>query len=324
MDLALPDPSDVGTDRDEWGALIAAWLGNRRLSDHTRRAYHRDVTEWIAWCRYNQLHPLDARWTHVNAYARRLEEHDGAAPTTVARKLSGVSSWYAFLIKMEVTATNPVVLADRPRTDRDHSSTVGLTLPQVHALLAACEQRRPGSDTRDRDRVILTLLADLGLRVSEVTGANVDDLGHDRDHRVLSFVGKGGKPRRRSLDPGTSAALDRYLALRGTPTDGPLFVTDTGRRITRDAVARMLRSVARRAALPQWREISPHSLRHSFATAARNEGVPLEEVQDAMGHADPRTTRRYDRDRYALDRDPSHVVWLARTRAAPAHGEGQS
>jgi site-specific recombinase XerD len=315
-DLAIPTGTDVSTDRDEWGALTAAWLGNRRLAANTRLAYHRDVTEWLTWCRVNELHPLTLKWTHVNTYARRLEEHDGAAPTTVARKLSAVSSWYQFLVKLEAATTNPVAKADRPRVDRDHSATVGLTLPQVHALLAAAEERRPGSDTRDRDRVILTLLADLGLRISEVTGANVEDLGHDRDHRVLSFVGKGGKPRRRSLDPGTSVALDRYLASRGDPVEGPMFVTDSGRRIDRAGVARMLRSVARRAGIPQWRQISPHSLRHTFATAARDEGVPLEEVQDAMGHADPRTTRRYDRDRNALDRDPSHAVWRARVRAA--------
>ncbi|MFD0822950.1 SDR family NAD(P)-dependent oxidoreductase, partial [Micromonospora zhanjiangensis] len=77
-----------------------------------------------------------------------------------------------------------------------------------------------------------------------------------------------------------------------------------------DALAEQRRA----AGLPAWAELSPHSLRHAFATTARAEGVPLEDVQDAMGHADPRTTRRYDRDRHNLDRDPAYAIWAARAR----------
>jgi integrase len=79
-------------------------------------------------------------------------------------------------------------------------------------------------------------------------------------------------------------------------------------------VFRLVRRLAERAGIKAWAELSPHSLRHAFATTARDEGVPLEDVQDAMGHADPRTTRRYDRDRHNLDRDPSYVIWSARAR----------
>jgi integrase/recombinase XerD len=99
---------------------------------------------------------------------------------------------------------------------------------------------------------------------------------------------------------------------------GPLFVTSTGARLDRHAVFRLVRRLAERAGLESAGQISPHSLRHAFATTARAEGVPLEDVQDAMGHADPRTTRRYDRDRHNLDRDPSYTIWAARTRRAPA------
>jgi integrase/recombinase XerD len=95
---------------------------------------------------------------------------------------------------------------------------------------------------------------------------------------------------------------------------GPLFRTATGGRLDRHAVFRLVRRLARDAGIASWARLSPHSLRHAFATAARAEGVPLEDVQDAMGHADPRTTRRYDRDRHNLDRDPSYVIWAARAR----------
>jgi integrase/recombinase XerD len=91
-------------------------------------------------------------------------------------------------------------------------------------------------------------------------------------------------------------------------------VTSTGKRIDRQAVFRLVRRLAKEAGLPEADRLSPHSLRHAFATTARAEGVPLEDVQDAMGHADPRTTRRYDRDRHNLDRDPAYTIAAARVR----------
>ena len=241
------------------------------------------------------------------------------APSTVARKLSGMSSWYDFLVKLRAVDANPVGGADRPYVSRDHSGTVGLTGEEVDALLAAAA--RDTGPAAVRHRAVLTLLADLGLRVGEVCGLDVGDLGFERGHRSLRFVGKGGRARRRALTPDAGAALDAYLAQRalaeGTTVDrldGPLLVTSGGGRIDRHAVFKVVRRLARDAGIAGWERLSPHSLRHAFATTARAEGVPLEDVQDAMGHADPRTTRRYDRDRYNLDRDPSYTLAAARTR----------
>jgi site-specific recombinase XerD len=230
----------------------------------------------------------------------------------VARRLSALSSWYEFLTRLGVTTANPVAGADRPRVERDHSGTVGLTAAEVDALLAAAAAE-PGP-LGVRHRAMLTVLADLGLRVGELTGLDVADLGHERGHRTVRFVGKGGRPRRRALAPGTAEALDAYLAVRAGPGDGPLFVTATGGRVDRHAVFRLVRRLARSAGIRSWQRLSPHSLRHAFATTARDVGVPLEDVQDAMGHADPRTTRRYDRDRHSLDRDPAYAIWAARSR----------
>jgi site-specific recombinase XerD len=302
-----------------------AWLANRRLSEHTRAAYRRDVAGWLDWCAGRDLDPLRATFLHVNAYARDLEStvdpRSGRrlSQATVARKLSGLSSWYAFLAKLGAVGANPVAGADRPAVSRDHSATVGLTPQEVDALLAAAQ-----ADTKPagaRGRAALALLADLGLRVGELISLDLDDLGYERGHRSVRFVGKGGHPRRRALTPGTAAALDAYLTQRaaaaGVPVEqltGALLVTATGNRLDRHAVFRLVRRLARQAGIPAWAKLSPHSLRHAFATTARAEGVPLEDVQDAMGHADPRTTRRYDRDRHNLDRDPAYTIWAARAR----------
>ncbi|GAA4726452.1 tyrosine-type recombinase/integrase [Phytohabitans rumicis] len=309
---ALPAVGD-GVDFTE------AWLRNRRLSEHTRDAYRRDIAGYLAWCAGRGLDPLRATFLDVNAYGRDLEstvEPRGGRPltvATVARKLSALSSWYAFLAKLRAVEANPVSAADRPKVARDHSATVGLTPAEVDTLLAAAD-----ADTGPlaaRNRAALTFLADLGLRVGELVSLNLDDIGYERGHRSVRFVGKGGKPRRRALTPGTSAALDAYLATRpDADAAAALFVTASGARLDRHAMFRLVRRYAQQARIPAWAKLSPHSLRHAFATAARAEGVPLEDVQDAMGHADPRTTRRYDRDRHNLDRDPAYTLWAARAR----------
>ncbi len=305
-----------------------AWLRNRRLSEHTRDAYRRDVAGWLTWCAGRELDPLHATFLHVNEYARTLESTLAArsgrplTPATVARKLSALSSWYDFLVKLRAVDANPVAGADRPRIDRDHSATVGLNPEEVDALLAAAEAAT--GPTAARNRAAIALLADLGLRVGELVSLDVTDLGAERGHRSIRFVGKGGRARRRALTPGTAYLVDAYLAHRaataGVPVQqltGPLLVTATGGRLDRHSVFRLVRRLAREAGIPAWARLSPHSLRHSFATTARAEGVPLEDVQDAMGHADPRTTRRYDRDRHNLDRDPAYVIWAARARRRP-------
>ncbi|WIM92654.1 tyrosine-type recombinase/integrase [Actinoplanes oblitus] len=291
-----------------------AWLENRRLSEHTRDAYRRDVASWLGWCAERGLDPLQATFLDVNAYARGLEARPMAA-ATVARKLSGLSSWYAFLVKLRAVDANPVGGADRPYVDRDHSATVGLTPDQVDAVLAAAD--RQAGPAAVRHRAVLTLLADLGLRVGELVSLDLADLGWERGHRTIRFIGKGGRPRRRVLTPGAAARLDEYLRVRGAG-DGPLFTTASGARIDRHAVFRLVRRLAEQAGIPGAAKMSPHSLRHAFATTARAEGVPLEDVQDAMGHADPRTTRRYDRDRHNLDRDPAYTIAAARDRRRSA------
>src|SRR5690349_14719879 len=293
------------------GQVTEAWLANRRLSAHTRDAYRRDVAEWLAWCAQRDVDPLRASFLDVNAYARGLEARP-LAPATVARKLSGLSSWYDFLAKLRAVDANPVGGADRPSVSRDHSATVGLTAEEVDALLGAAAVRH---------RVAVALLAGLGLRVGELVGLDVSDVGTERGHRSVRFTGKGGRPRRRALTPYAAAALDAYLEQRaraeGTSADrldGPLLVSATGARLDRHAIFRLVRRLARDAGIGGWARLSPHSLRHAFATSARAEGVPLEDVQDAMGHADPRTTRRYDRDRHNLDRDPAYTLAAARVR----------
>jgi len=301
---------------DELLRLTSAWLLSLR-SKHTRDAYRRDLRGWLAFCEAHDLDLLAATRGHGDAYCRTLEEGDRpASPATVARKLSAVSSWYAYLMDEQAVSLNPFVRVSRPRIDRDHSETVGLTEPEARALVAAAD-----ADTGPqalRTRALVRFMVEVGPRVSEVLALDMDSLGYDRGFRTVRIVGKGGKVRRRVLPPSVGAALDAYLQARadaaGTEVArlvGPLFASSTGGRLDRGDMYRLIRRIAKAAGLPQAEQISPHSLRHTFVTVARERGASLEDIQDSLGHADPRTTRRYDRARSRLERDPSQLVAAA-------------
>lgn len=276
--------------------IAAAWLLG--YGDTTRRAYSSDLRHWGAWLATFALDPLQATRPHVDAYARALE-HDGMAPATIARRLSTLAGFYAYALDEGAIARSPVARVRRPKVG-DESPRLGLDRPQLAALLAAAEA------SSARDHALLSLLALNGLRVSEALGADVDDLGAERGHRTLQITRKGGKRATTVLAPRTAGAID---ALTHGRTEGPLFATASGRRMDRQAAGKVVTRLARAAGVSH--RVSPHSLRHSFVTAALDAGAALRDVQDAAGHADPRTTRRYDRARHSLDRHPAYAVAAA-------------
>ena len=144
-----------------------------------------------------------------------------------------------------------------------------------------------------------------GLQISEVPDADVDDLTTERGHRVLLITRKGGRKATIPMARRTAEAVDSYV---GERVGGPLFVTATGKRWQRSEVWRTLRRLARVAVPGKATTIHPHDLRHAFVTLSLDAGASLRDVQDAAGHADPRTTRRYDRARHNLDRHPTYVL----------------
>jgi integrase len=130
-------------------------------------------------------------------------------------------------------------------------------------------------------------------------------------HRVLTRTGKGGKRCPAVIAPGIGANLDAYLASHSDPLGGPLFATAAGNRLDQGAVWRLIRRLAKNAGVPAWERISPHSARHTAITLALDDGAALHEAQDMAGHADPRTTRRYNRHRGRLERSPSYRIAAA-------------
>lgn len=271
---------------------------------HTRNAYERDLRDFFGWCGERDVAVFEAGRSTVDAYARDLAEvprgrsQRPASPATVARRLATLSGFYRYAVSEDVLPRSPLTHVRRPRVGND-SPTLGFTRSEAQRLLAAAAADTP------RTRALVALLLTTGLRISEALGAEVDDLTTVHEHQVLRVRRKGGARRDVALDPATRRAITAYLDGRN---HGPLFATRTGGRYDRAEAHRLIRRLASSAGLPNASRLSPHSLRHTFVTLARETGAKLEDVQDAAGHADPRTTRRYDRGRHNLDRSPTYAL----------------
>jgi integrase/recombinase XerD len=303
------------TKDDPFLRLAAAWLVG--FPTNTATAYRRDLEAWSTWCAGLGVHPLAAERHHVDLWVRHLtteaqpRTRRPAAPATVARKLSALSGFYDFGVHdAEVLTHSPVASVRRPRVS-DDSQAVGLTADELRRLLATAAAHSP------RSAALVAVLTFCGLRISEALGADIRDYGHDHGHRVLKVTRKGGKTARVALAPPVVRALDNYIEDRPS---GPIFISGKdAHRYGYQLAYEQLGRLCRAADLPAG--VTPHSLRHSYATESLRLGAALQDVQDALGHADPRTTRRYDRSRNNLDRSPNYLLATALTSE---NGESQS
>lgn len=273
--------------------LAAAFLLGQ--SPATVAAYRRDLADFGEFVADLGVGVLAVRRAHVDAYAHRLAGL-GASDATVARRLACLSGFYRYALDEELVERNPVTGVRRPRLS-EHSQALGLDREQTRALLEAADDAPP------RDRALLYVLVFCGLRISEALGIDVEDLVETRGHQTVWVARKRGRRQQLVLSPPAAVVV---ATLRAGRESGPLFVTGSGRRIDRHHGAKIVALVARRAGLEA--KLTPHSLRHAFITHALDAGVALREVQDAAGHADPRTTRRYDRARESLDRHPGYAL----------------
>jgi site-specific recombinase XerD len=290
-------------DRDPLPTIAGGWIA-RQKSRHTRRAYVRTFKAWEEYARSTGIHPLQAKLPLADAYAKHLAKtptRNGKPPaeTTQAQALAAAGSFYTYAARLQAVDTDPFAAVNRPYVDPDYSPTEGLTEAEMDRLIETARDWAP------RSYALVTMLYLTGARVEEVLARDISDLGYDKGHRTLNLTKKGGKRKRDPLPP---LALDALLAYLGDRTEGPLFTTESGRRWTQPEVWKHLRVLARRAGIPQAASIKPHTLRHQFITDNLANGVPLQDVQDAVSHSDPRTTQRYNRRRRQLDNHPAYAL----------------
>lgn len=347
-------PTETPGDRYGLRALTTAWLRSRK-SDATRRAYYRDLAGWLDFCSRTQLDPLAARradvddWSATMTAATRSGGTRPAGAATKARRLAAVSSWYTYLLSNEVADRNPTLLVNRPSSAEIAAAArkaPTLSVTETALLLDTAENRATTRNTEAawRDAAVVFLLFYTALRVSAITGANIDDLTTEAGYRVLWHGVKGKGPDGRGyvrVDGELARVLDRYLCLRGRRhpdgicPPGPLVVTTphafdktkTGdQHLTQRDVTNILRAAAKRAGLPAAPRLTPHSGRRTVITTLLGHDVPLAKVQDLAGHADPRTTRSYDDSNHKLAASPVTDLTriLARQRTPPSPSRTES
>lgn len=304
--LAKRTPGTPATTTLETLAAVpeeAVWLAKQK-SPRTRRAYKADIQHFMRFCSISEpeeLRQVDHR--AVIAWERFMHESDGAEASTVRRRLAALSSLFKHLVEYGQADRNPVAAVRRPAVNRDEGFTLAFSKAQARKLLDA-----PPADTLAglRDRAILSVGLQAGLRRAEIARLRVGDLHQNRGFDSLRVIRKGARKDALAIHPQTAQRIRDYLvaAGHGDDFDGPLFrplghngrSRTTRRHMAPDAIDRVLRKYAVRIGLT--RGYSAHSMRATFITTALENGASLEQVQRAVGHRDPSTTKLYDRRGY--------------------------
>lgn len=284
-----------------WDSALAEYdrdLRARGSAERTRRAYGVDLGGFVEWVQPQGLGPTDVRHRDVRRYAAGLSSA-GAAPATVARKLAAIRGLYGFLVRTERAGANPAELVSSPKRAEKLPSV--LSTEEMRRLL----ERIPASTPLElRDRAMLELAYSCGLRCEEIV--NLDEDSVDFEAEQVRVLGKGSKERILPVGEPAQRALERYRqkgrrALATEPREKALFLSKSGRRLSNSDVTRRLGLWTREAALAAG--VSPHSLRHSFATHLLEGGADLRTIQELLGHASISTTQVYTRVDAARLRD---------------------
>jgi integrase/recombinase XerC len=268
---------------DPLAAFLRHLSVERNASAHTLRSYRSDLTDFQRFLTERGLAGFGAADSRVvRAWLAALHAR-GLDPASIGRKLAALRSCSRFLVRRGVLERNH---AREVRSPRQPKKLVSF-LPTDEATQLV-EGRAIGGATRRRDLAILELLYASGLRVSELSGLDVSAL--DRADRVVRVLGKGRKERIVPFGEQAARALDAWLSLRGEQP-GPLFTNPRGRRLSVRSVHTIVRRSARAAGIT--RRVSPHTLRHTFATHLLDGGADLRMIQELLGHSRLSTTQRY-------------------------------
>jgi site-specific recombinase XerD len=287
MREAARDPSLSAS----WTEALSAFdrdLQVRSAADATRRAYANDVGQLAEWADGQGKAPGELGHRELRRFAAQLSER-GISKAGVARKLAAIRSFYSALLRAGSVAANPADLVASPKRDRKLPRV--LSRDEMQTLLDRIPTRTP---LEMRDRAMLELAYSCGLRAEEVVNLGVDS--PDFDGERLRVEGKGGKTRLVPMGEPAQAALRGYLergrhALIRDEAERALLVSKTGRRLHPSDVRRRLQRWVREAAIAGG--VSPHALRHSFATHLLEGGADLRSIQELLGHASLSTTQVY-------------------------------
>jgi integrase/recombinase XerC len=272
----------------------------KNASPHTCRCYQRDLKEFENFLKSQvadfsplgkpELEKVDR--IIIRKYLSVL--HRKNKKSSIARKISTLRSFFRYLVREKLVSSNPAKAVSTPKVEKPLPTT--LTVDEAFRLMESPDRHLKKVTEAEakkgtlRDRAILELLYSSGLRVGELVGLNLKHL--DLHLGIVRVMGKGRKERIVPVGNKAMEALKVYLDRRGDPEgEAPLFVNLRGGRLTSRSVGRLIKKYTRASGIV--RKVSPHSLRHSFATHLLDGGADIREIQEMLGHASLSTTQRY-------------------------------
>lgn len=255
----------------------------RVVSIHTEEAYRRDLSFFIDFLDTNSISDFDSvTRSHVNQYVRFLRQNN-YAPSSITRKIASLRGWFKWMTANEMITHNPTVTLEQPKLSR-HLPKV-LTVSEIEEILA--------QGLSSLERAMFELLYAAGLRVSELVGLNLNNVNMEMNY--VRCIGKGSKERIVPIGDEAKVALKLYLVDRNfllqkfDKKTEKLFLKDNAEPITRQETYKMIQNLGNCLN----KNVTPHTIRHSFATHMLENGADLRVVQELLGHSDVSTTQLY-------------------------------
>ncbi len=256
----------------------------RGLSENTQEAYRNDLMEFVNFLAKNGIEKFDdIERMHINLFVRDLRKQD-LAPTSVSRKIASLRGWFKWMMGLELIKFDPTVSLEQPKLSK-HLPKV-LSIAEVDTLLS---QELP-----ILSKVILEILYATGMRVSELANLTIDNI--NLKHNYVKCSGKGSKERLVPIGKIAKDALVNYLEQRTLTVEKYeieskfLLLHDNGKKVTRQDIYHLIAHLGETVLN---KHITPHTLRHSFATHLLENGADLRVVQELLGHSDVATTQLY-------------------------------
>jgi len=271
----------------------------KNASPHTCRCYGKDLEEFEDFLKKSEMYLSASGRVEIEKADRMAIRkymsllHRKNKKSSIARKISTLRSFFKYLTREQVIASNPAKSVSTPKVEKTLPTT--LTVDEAFRLMESPKsipEKSSGvsKESRLRDRAILELLYSSGLRVSELVGLNLDQLNPDLG--IVRVMGKGRKERIVPVGVKALEALKDYLEERGVSRgEEAIFMNSLGGRLTTRSVGRLIKKYTRHSGI--FRKVSPHSLRHTFATHLLDAGADIREIQEMLGHSSLSTTQRY-------------------------------
>ena len=254
------------------------------LAQNTIEAYRRDLSEFLDFCKTKGANDIsDIKRSHLNSFILDLREQN-YTPRSVVRKIASLRGFFKWLCANEYTKTDPTLTLEQPKLPKRLPKV--LTLEEITEIF--------NSDLNREESLIVELLYDCGLRVSELVNLKLNNI--DVNSKYIECFGKGSKERIVPFGKKAQSVLKKYLKFRDTivakynlTSSKDLFIKEDGKKLTRQDVYTFIRKQGEKI----HKHISPHTLRHSFATHLLENGADLRVVQELLGHSDVSTTQLY-------------------------------